>query len=224
MATSDSLDDVFDEDAEESLLQQRDWNRVRSHVVKEGFRNGVTEGEERSMQEGFNAGYCRAVSLYYSLGNLRGKVGALLAVGQLKDGSVSLRETTCAELESILQEVTGFEKDLKTSVTAKCSELATVQSSLSQDVSVCSCDGRDVCRICYSDSREVVADLGLDDLSVGPENDKQKMQKTLGEDVSSTLCVEQITASYSQLLDQAKAAVDKFEYKVAKIVNETISC
>ena len=216
MATNDSFDDVFDEDGSENLLQQRDWYKMQAHLFKENFRVGVLEGEERSIERGFNCGYQQAVGLYHGLGSVRGQVRALLEVT-----AISLRETTRAELESIQQEVTHFEDELKKSVKTKCTDLVDVQPGPSRDVSVCSCEGQKICPFCYSGSRAIASDLGLEDIVGNPHSDCEARVPAGGDGVTSDLSLQHISASYAELLDQATAKIAEFENRVAQIVKDS---
>ncbi|MXQ80620.1 hypothetical protein E5288_WYG008859 [Bos mutus] len=107
--------DVFDEEADESLLVQREW---RSHMQrrvkvnlrgggggpllyrvvstgagscdKEGYRDGIDAGKAVTLQKGFNQGYKEGAEVIINYGQLRGTLSALLSWCHLHDNSSAL--------------------------------------------------------------------------------------------------------------------------------------
>uniref|UniRef100_F6ZAX2 YAE1 maturation factor of ABCE1 n=1 Tax=Callithrix jacchus TaxID=9483 RepID=F6ZAX2_CALJA len=64
--------DVFDEEADESLLVQREWQSHMQRRVKEGYRDGVDAGKAVTLQQGFNQGYKEGAEVILNYGRLRG--------------------------------------------------------------------------------------------------------------------------------------------------------
>ncbi|XP_059026539.1 protein YAE1 homolog [Mustela lutreola] len=81
--------DVFDEEADESLLVQREWRSHMQRRVKEGYRDGINAGKAVTLQQGFNQGYKEGAKIIINYGQLRGTLSALLSWCHLYDnGSV----------------------------------------------------------------------------------------------------------------------------------------
>ncbi|NXI59568.1 YAED1 protein, partial [Chloroceryle aenea] len=79
VAVSQSSEDIFDEDADDMYLLQKEWNSTMKKRLKEGYRDGVEAGKELALQEGFNQGYRRGAELMVTYGQLRGTLNALLS-------------------------------------------------------------------------------------------------------------------------------------------------
>ncbi|XP_008053126.1 yae1 domain-containing protein 1 [Carlito syrichta] len=82
--------DVFDEDADESLLVQREWRSHMQRRVKEGYRDGIDAGKAVTLQQGFNQGYKEGAEVILNYGQLRGTLSALLSWCHLHDNSSTL--------------------------------------------------------------------------------------------------------------------------------------
>ncbi|XP_007955162.1 protein YAE1 homolog [Orycteropus afer afer] len=82
--------DVFDEEADESLLVQREWRNHMHRRVKEGYRDGVDAGKAVTLQQGFNQGYKEGAEVIINYGQLRGTLSALLSWCHLHDNSSAL--------------------------------------------------------------------------------------------------------------------------------------
>ncbi|KFP42728.1 Yae1 domain-containing protein 1, partial [Chlamydotis macqueenii] len=79
VAVSQSSEDIFDEDADEMYLLQKEWNSTMKKRLKEGYRDGIEAGKELALQEGFNQGYRHGAELMVTCGQLRGTLNALLS-------------------------------------------------------------------------------------------------------------------------------------------------
>ncbi|KAG8515100.1 Protein YAE1, partial [Galemys pyrenaicus] len=82
--------DVFDEEADESLLVQREWRSQMQRRVKEGYRDGIDAGKAGTLQQGFNQGYKEGAKVIINYGQLRGTLSALLSWCHLHDNSSAL--------------------------------------------------------------------------------------------------------------------------------------
>ncbi|KAG6940491.1 protein YAE1 -like protein [Chelydra serpentina] len=78
-AVSQPSEDVFDEDADELHLVQKEWKSTMEKRVKEGYRDGVEAGKELSLQQGFNRGYKQGAEMMTTCGQLKGTLSALLS-------------------------------------------------------------------------------------------------------------------------------------------------
>ncbi|KFV83647.1 Yae1 domain-containing protein 1, partial [Struthio camelus australis] len=79
VAISQSSEDIFDEDADEIYLAQKEWNSTMKKRLKEGYRDGIEAGKELALQEGFNQGYRQGAELMVTCGQFRGTLNALLS-------------------------------------------------------------------------------------------------------------------------------------------------
>ncbi|XP_064524222.1 protein YAE1 homolog isoform X2 [Pseudopipra pipra] len=78
-AVSRSNEDIFDEDADEMYLLQKEWNSTMKKRLKEGYRDGVEAGKELALQKGFNEGYRHGAELMITCGQFKGTLNALLS-------------------------------------------------------------------------------------------------------------------------------------------------
>ncbi|XP_063160228.1 protein YAE1 homolog [Candoia aspera] len=72
-------EDVFDENADEMEIAQKEWKSAMEKRVKEGYREGVEAGKVLKLQQGFNQGYKEAVRMMFECGQLKGTISALLS-------------------------------------------------------------------------------------------------------------------------------------------------
>ncbi|NWU99131.1 YAED1 protein, partial [Upupa epops] len=79
LTVSQSNEDIFDEDADERYLLQKEWNSTMKKRLKEGYMDGVEAGKELALQEGFNQGYRCGAQMMITCGQLRGTLSALLS-------------------------------------------------------------------------------------------------------------------------------------------------
>ncbi|NXS10042.1 YAED1 protein, partial [Neodrepanis coruscans] len=79
VAVSQSSEDIFDEDADEMYLLQKEWNSTMKKRLKEGYRDGIEAGKELARQKGFNQGYRHGAKLMITCGQFKGTLNALLS-------------------------------------------------------------------------------------------------------------------------------------------------
>ncbi|XP_005071862.1 protein YAE1 homolog [Mesocricetus auratus] len=82
--------DVFDEEADETLLVQREWQGHMRRRIQEGYRDGVDAGKAVTLQQGFNQGYKEGAEVIINYGLLRGTLSALLSWCHLHGNSSTL--------------------------------------------------------------------------------------------------------------------------------------
>lgn len=73
----DVWEDVSDSHGHASTLD-REWIHRQNQFQKMGYRDGITQGQKDSAQEGFNVGFRQSVNVGYKWGLVRG-VGSALA-------------------------------------------------------------------------------------------------------------------------------------------------
>ncbi|KFP88744.1 Yae1 domain-containing protein 1, partial [Acanthisitta chloris] len=79
VAVSQANEDVFDEDADEMYLLQKEWNSTMKKRLQEGYRDGIEAGKELALQKGFNQGYRHGANLMITCGQFKGTLNALLS-------------------------------------------------------------------------------------------------------------------------------------------------
>ncbi|CAO1940944.1 unnamed protein product [Urochloa humidicola] len=75
----DVWDDASDSPGHASNLD-REWIHRQNQFHKMGYRDGITEGQKDSAQEGFNAGFRQSVNVGYKWGLVRGVTSALASL------------------------------------------------------------------------------------------------------------------------------------------------
>ncbi|CAO2167725.1 unnamed protein product [Urochloa humidicola] len=75
----DVWDDASDSPGHASNLD-REWIHRQNQFHKMGYRDGITEGQKDSAQEGFNVGFRQSVSVGYKWGLVRGVTSALASL------------------------------------------------------------------------------------------------------------------------------------------------
>ncbi|KAM8811477.1 protein YAE1 homolog [Eudromia elegans] len=106
-ATSQSGEDVFDEDADEIYVAQKEWNSTMKKRLKEGYRDGIEAGKELALQEGFNMGYRQGAELMVTCGQYRGTLNALLSWCQLNG-----HDSALSKINHLLEVVGKHEDDV----------------------------------------------------------------------------------------------------------------
>ncbi|XP_061443828.1 protein YAE1 homolog [Rhineura floridana] len=76
-AISQQSEDVFDEDADDMDIAQKEWKSAMEKRVKEGYREGIEAGKLLTLQQGFTQGYKEAARRMNSCGQLKGTISAL---------------------------------------------------------------------------------------------------------------------------------------------------
>ncbi|XP_064025641.1 protein YAE1 homolog [Pogoniulus pusillus] len=107
VAVSRSSEDIFDEDADETCLLQKEWNSTMRRRLKEGYRDGVEAGKELALQEGFNQGYRHGAELMMTCGQFRGTLNALLSWCHFNG-----HDSALSEINNLLDMVGKHEEDI----------------------------------------------------------------------------------------------------------------
>ncbi|NXS97663.1 YAED1 protein, partial [Jacana jacana] len=107
VAVSRSSEDIFDEDADEMYLLQKEWNSTMKKRLKEGYRDGIEAGKERALQEGFNQGYRRGAELMATCGQFRGTLNALLSWCHLNG-----HDSALSKINNLLDVIGKHEEDV----------------------------------------------------------------------------------------------------------------
>ncbi|NXF73278.1 YAED1 protein, partial [Sclerurus mexicanus] len=106
-AVSRSSEDVFDEDADEMCLLQKEWNSTMKKRLQEGYRDGVEAGKEHALQQGFNQGYRHGAELMITCGQFKGILNALLSWCHFNG-----HDSALSKINSLLDVVGKHEEDV----------------------------------------------------------------------------------------------------------------
>ncbi|KAF9538643.1 hypothetical protein EC957_006380 [Mortierella hygrophila] len=74
-------DDVWGNDDDVSYdraIAQKEWDRLHENFGNTGYREGIEEGKEGTLQQGFNQGWSEGVQYGHELGRLRGLISPFL--------------------------------------------------------------------------------------------------------------------------------------------------
>ena len=71
------MSDIWDEQASEKDISQRDWNRLQDIHGIIGYREGIIQGQDSIIQKGFDTGYLKGSTLGLSLGIIIGSLSVL---------------------------------------------------------------------------------------------------------------------------------------------------
>ncbi|NWI85437.1 YAED1 protein, partial [Pitta sordida] len=107
VAVNQCSEDIFDEDADEMYLLQKEWNSTMKKRLKEGYRDGIEAGKELALQEGFNQGYRHGAELMITCGQFKGTLNALLSWCHFNG-----RDSALSEINNLLDVVAKHEEDV----------------------------------------------------------------------------------------------------------------
>ncbi|XP_066301330.1 protein YAE1 homolog [Branchiostoma lanceolatum] len=104
------MDDVFDEETGEDMVRTRDFERMKESRVKQGFRDGMSDGRLTSLQEGFNRGYSEGVGQTLQLARLRGLLCGLLTYHMAKEGTTfTFSEQVVSAIKQLIMDLSSVE-------------------------------------------------------------------------------------------------------------------
>ncbi|XP_006818520.1 uncharacterized protein LOC102807485 [Saccoglossus kowalevskii] len=107
-----------------------EWQRMKEARLKEGYRDGITKGEEETLQRGFNKGYAESLPKIMKITYLKGIVSAL----QTHKSIQSEMSTDAKELNILLERITKLEMELKENRTGIHSKVESVTMESEQNV------------------------------------------------------------------------------------------
>lgn len=103
---SNDIDDVFDEFGDLKIVDEVSWKKITDACMKDGFRDGIVEGQEKTLQNGFDMGYAKGYQQSFPIAMIRGVMGALR--GYVFQNSL----IDSQEIIHIAKELVGLEKDI----------------------------------------------------------------------------------------------------------------
>ncbi|CAL8401420.1 unnamed protein product [Gadus morhua 'NCC'] len=102
-------DDVFDEDADDISLQNKEWKHNMEKRVKDGYVEGIDLAKAQFLQVGFNLGYREGALKTVALGRLKGIVSAIQCWCQQRPAPLN---STPVSVSGLLQRVVQHEERL----------------------------------------------------------------------------------------------------------------
>ncbi|KAK3588462.1 hypothetical protein CHS0354_004676 [Potamilus streckersoni] len=107
-------DDLFDADVPDELIEAKQWHKTESELTREGFRNGLSEGQEISLQDGFNQGFADAADILFPFAELRGQISAFLSFEFINNQDIGKEKESA--LQELVDEVSSYEASIIKSV------------------------------------------------------------------------------------------------------------
>ncbi|KAJ3370600.1 hypothetical protein GGF31_003913 [Allomyces arbusculus] len=110
---SDWASDVNDDDWQRQV-SEREWQRLQEDHKKAGYREGVIEGKDQTMQAGFNDGFSAGSAIGLRVGQLVGRLRAQLLILSLTParGSETEGDKLLEEGNALLSEASTALQDL----------------------------------------------------------------------------------------------------------------
>ena len=105
------MNDWLCDDSDERDMFGLEWSKMQREFNVLGFREGMSDGEERGLQDGFNKGFKAGSAIAMEWGQLQGITTSLLAffakvskrqdAGLARDAPVQLAVDTAARLQAL---------------------------------------------------------------------------------------------------------------------------
>ncbi|CAK8686616.1 unnamed protein product [Clavelina lepadiformis] len=103
-------DEIFDEDCSELSIMTRDWEKIRKERLKDGYVNGVTAGQEASLQNGFDTGFKQGLLSSFLLSKIKGILNGLMAFRAFYEGN-PIPDDVILEAQNLLEDIASLEAD-----------------------------------------------------------------------------------------------------------------
>lgn len=81
-------EDDSDDPEIEIVLREREWARLKSRYEASGYKEGISDAREASLQEGFNDGFNIGTTSGFAIGHLKGIVSALRIIVRKQSDSI----------------------------------------------------------------------------------------------------------------------------------------
>ncbi|RUS31084.1 hypothetical protein BC938DRAFT_478495 [Jimgerdemannia flammicorona] len=107
------LDDIWADSDEDPISYQRsmanrEWKRLHEQHGNAGYKEGIVEGKDLTVQEGFNRGYSEGVTVGKEIGELRGTLSTLITF-YTQTSSTEIHATThLARLRALHDEISAI--------------------------------------------------------------------------------------------------------------------
>ncbi|XP_072307473.1 OTU deubiquitinase with linear linkage specificity a [Eucyclogobius newberryi] len=108
-----SGEDVFDENADELDLPSREWSSNMKKRARDGYVDGVDDGEEASLQPGFNQGFKEGAARTVAVSRLKGFVTAISCWCESQHPENPAKQTVSDLLRQVTQHEETILEDIK---------------------------------------------------------------------------------------------------------------
>ncbi|KAE8279753.1 hypothetical protein D5F01_LYC21882 [Larimichthys crocea] len=98
-----SAEDVFDEDADDLSLSNKEWLSNMKRRIRDGFVDGADAGEDAALQAGFNQGFREGAAQTVAVGRLKGIASAVSCWCQIQYPGRPIPASVCDLLQQIEQ-------------------------------------------------------------------------------------------------------------------------
>lgn len=107
------MEDIWDDCDEQfnDKIATNSWNRLQEMHGVFGYKEGINEGKQTSLQGGFDEGYKESMELSSKLGEVYGKLTMILQLGIVKDDDSIFKVTEFKKRVSEIK-VIELKKDL----------------------------------------------------------------------------------------------------------------
>ncbi|XP_071812624.1 uncharacterized protein [Apostichopus japonicus] len=96
------MDEEFDDSSDDRKLDQQAWKNIAERRIKDGYREGVTNGQEAAIQDGFEKGFQEHLNGSLLHGFMSGTLSGLLSMQEVH-GIPNLTESEVSTAREILQ-------------------------------------------------------------------------------------------------------------------------
>ncbi|KAF9577472.1 hypothetical protein BGW38_007292 [Lunasporangiospora selenospora] len=93
-------------------IAEREWARLHENFGNSGYREGIEEGKEGTLQKGFNQGWSEGVQQGYQLGELRGLISPLLGLVETTPAIFLSNTRTESDLQHWIERAKELVKEL----------------------------------------------------------------------------------------------------------------
>ncbi|RIB23375.1 hypothetical protein C2G38_864227 [Gigaspora rosea] len=174
----DKINDVWASDEEivdyDRLISSKNWERMNEDFGNIGYKEGILEGKDITIQEGFNKGYAEGARVGKELGRLRGLLNTLLEYYTPLLNSTNVDDSNIIlPTQSTIDRLKSLENDLANLTVEKIFTKNYFKATLLTD-STCSCSEKSDESCCKNNN--------MDDLevsTVGNESESSSQQSVL---------------------------------------------
>jgi len=132
----DSDDEMYDEQIDYDLdMAQKNWSRISNGINKESYSDGIQQGQNQTLQDGFDEGFKLGFATNVLLSKLKGILSGILEYHNLYDSS-NIGEENANEAQIILDRADKIEALLLADSLNKLN----IQTSNNVSCENCSCN------------------------------------------------------------------------------------
>ncbi|CAG8504220.1 1567_t:CDS:2 [Acaulospora morrowiae] len=162
-------DDEDDNSNYEKVISSKEWERMNENFGNMGYREGIIEGKDVTIQKGFDRGYSEGVVIGKEVGRMRGILNTILEfysplVNHSDFGDEDIKDIPLLPDKSLLDRVISLENELacltvdkvftkehfQSTITSKGDPCEVENTAIIGTESMCSCkeniDSDDCCR------------------------------------------------------------------------------